>query len=274
MVAGLAIRSLRAALLGGLALACSTVLGIDEDYRLSEGSAGAGGAGGAPPNAQCAEYANEVCEFREPCCSTLYPGLWNTGECIAENLVACEAAAKQTPAPLSYRPEMWSACKAALAEQPVCLGTFGEALDLWSNLAPCFKIITGPVPVGKPCKGQPECAFLPAPDKALFCENGICVLRGKLAVGDPCDGGLIACQPGTYCSQGKCADAVPVGGPCKDHIECGLGAACSPGGTCELGLPLEAPCVEAHQCASMSCLKGQCARLPTFSADACKGEPL
>ncbi|MCC6899160.1 MAG: hypothetical protein IT377_09305 [Polyangiaceae bacterium] len=280
------LRIFRIGALGLLGAACSTLLGIDEDYRLSEesggaaGTAGAGGQDGSPPVvAQCAEFANAVCTHRRACCDTVYPDWDETwhASCLQRFVELCSAAAERVPEKATYHPEMWTECQKSLAVPAKCLVDFVEALDQVGSLSACYKLITGTVGPGQACESGTDCLLVSAPGKALVCVAGSCALRGKLGPNDPCSVGTVACGPGLYCqgspgATGKCAPVVPIGQACTAPNECGPGAYCD--GTtlkCAEGIPVGSSCEPPKSCANSVCVAGKCTRVPAFAKDACQG---
>lgn len=280
------LRIFRVGALGLVGAACSTVLGIDEDYRLAEetgGAAGMAGTGGVdgslPLLAQCAEFANAVCTHRRTCCDTVFPEWEETwhASCLEKFLDVCSAAAARVPGLSSYNPQMWMECQKALGVPAKCVVDFQEGLDQIGSLSACYKLITGSTPVAGPCKVTPECQLVSAPTKALLCIEGSCTLRGKLGPEDACPVGQVSCGPGLYCqgspgATGKCAPVVAIGQACSAPGECGTAAYCD--GTtkqCTPGVPVGSACDAEKSCANAACVVGKCTRVPAFTKDACQG---
>jgi hypothetical protein len=276
-----------------LLAACSAVLGINEDYRLTDatggaagatGTGGSGGSGGTgPAGLNCAELAQLFCGFRGPCCGSLYSGQLPPGwpdACVDTVAKQCEGGVASLNNGHTYRAEMWDECKSKLAGfKPQCFGSYKEVVEVATRASACVKIITGPVPAGGTCKSQVDCAYLDGDGKVMLCSNQICVPRGKLTAGELCLPGPGSCGPELHCTvlpgekSGSCIGNLLPGSKCDADLECGVGSRCVTG-SCQLGLPNGQACTQGLECQSTLCIKNLCLPLPVFSLEACQGTAL
>lgn len=274
----------RIGLLGPLvALSCTTLLGIDEDYRLAPAETGGtdsgtdaiatGGSAGAA-GVSCDEYAAAICGFRSLCCSALW-SITDISGCIDAMRAGCLTASETDAGSLNV--QYWDLCKKNLAEpQQPCVLDVEQLGEMTLEVLPCTKILTGNRKLGESCNAPWECELIPAPGLGAICQAGVCTLLGQLSLGASCDLAQPAwCAPGSYCkvaeggTLGTCSQATALGAPCAKDVECGRGRTCD--GSCKVGLPNGNPCTENHDCASFLCNGNVCTPRLAVTKPECSG---
>ena len=253
-----------------LALSCTTLLGIDEDYRLAPAETGGkdsgtdavatGGSAGAA-GASCDEYAAVVCGFRSLCCSALW-SITDISGCVDAMRAGCLTVVATDAGSVNL--QYWNLCKQSLAvpQQP-CVLDIEQLAEMTLDVLPCTKILTGSKKLGESCNALSDCELVPTPGLSAVCQGGVCRLLGQLSLGDQCDiGHPVWCAPGSYCkvaeggTLGTCSPATALGAPCAKNVECGRGRTCD--GSCKLGLTNGSPCTESYDCASFFCSANVC----------------
>ncbi|MBX3128479.1 MAG: hypothetical protein KF718_17290 [Polyangiaceae bacterium] len=248
------------------------------------GSAGSGGSAAGPVALDdfCQTWVPKYCASAKSCCEGSGFGHDAAG-CTTLLTAQCEAdVAAVKASELSYDGSDVHACIAATdGFLNKCVLAIDDLLVGFDSLLTCGGILDGKVPEGGACQRDSQCEASADPAVLVDCNQltKVCRHSKLLSQNQACqvgDGISEYCAPGLYCDaeflvgppySGICKQATPAGGDCNGvkviNLECGLGFYCNKTSSkCTKAKVGGAPCAQAIECQSFSCVGAQCAAVP------------
>lgn len=235
-------------------------------------------------------YASAVCDTIAPCCSSLSI-TFDPSTCRSAIISTVQASINQVnPANYTYDANAAGACL-------VSVRTALASCQSPGHPGVCDAAFQGHLAEGATCTSSIECA---APiDGTASCSGGVCVVRRRGKVGDPCfwscheEGTITSCSgtgvnelpgqsrcfdnDGLYCSDaGTCTQQKQDGVACSGDEECTSGRCdftsglCAPKGTEGQACTFDSDCIDTLYCADSTsmCAQKKAANAPcTFDTE-------
>lgn len=215
----------------------------------------------------CEDFAKQLCESSEPCCSQAY-GTYDAAACLDSVLEdVCRPGADAVAAGVAtYDESAVEPCLAAHAEaNAICVPTWQQNLAIRKSLWSACKVLRGTAEAGKGCSTDVTCAEPDGPRTAV-CAAGTCRVLELLQEGEPCpfqNGAVSTCDAGLFCTttmdlEGECVPQAELGSACSGVLgdaSCGFGNYCdSADKTCKPTTNLGGPsCKQGLECVSFDC---------------------